>query len=130
MVNRRRVIGVAVVGAVASWMPRFVSAAPPATRPSADLEPDLERLRNHDPKEFASRAVMESAHRVFEKMDFVGLRSKQVRERLGAAHSAERIAGRLVWQYSYHDGEQGVVRNLWFDSEGRPLWGVEPLPTQ
>ena len=127
--NRRRLLAVALLACAGSFVPLLFGKAPPATR-ATEYEGDLDRLRKYDPKSRASPEVMRSARRVFEHVSFVGLDAKRVRERLGPPHTQERIAGRPVWRYSYHDGEQGVVRNLWFDFEGQKVWGVEPLKTE
>ena len=92
----------------------------------------MKRLRDHGPRARATPDVMAAAGRVFARggADFVGLTPDQVRRRLGPPHEEDRLAGRPVWRYAWHDGEQGVVRNLWFDPDRRAVWGVEPIPTQ
>ena len=97
---------------------------------SPTIDDDLAQLRNYDTESLASQEVMRSARSVFSQLSFVGLDAEQVIERLGAPHARVDIANRPVWRYSYHDGEQGVVRNLWFDFNGQSVWGIEPEPTQ
>lgn len=96
---------------------------------SPGLGKDLAALRAHDQAAFrASPQVLDAAQRVFAEVRLEGRASDDVVQLLGSPLEKGRIDGYETWIYSYHNGEAGVVRRLWFD-RGK-VSEVELIPTQ
>ncbi len=90
------------------------------------LEREMAVMRAHDQHVWnqTSDPAMDAARDVFAKVDFVGKTGAEVTAMIGAPMKVE--GG--VWQYYFHDGEQGVVRWLHFD--GPRVAHVQTVPTQ
>ena len=117
-------LAVCVIVIASCSRPKPVSSALPAEPKSHDAE--LAILRQHDQKQYnASAEVMAAATRVFEKVEFVGKSESQIATLLGAP--AEKKGSE--WTYLYHNGEQGVMRRIHFDTD-KMCSRVESIMTQ
>jgi hypothetical protein len=87
-------------------------------RARAPFEADLAALRGHDQATWGPTPILDPARRVFQSLDLRGLRGEQVTALIGAPVRREERHGHSVWSYTFHDGEQGVMPQLWLDAGG------------
>lgn len=98
-----------------SLMESLVEAQHPEPGPLPQEVLDLLAvMRDHDQSERGPSAgpAMDAAFEAFERGVWVGRSRAELLELLGPPHSERTHGDRLLWEYVYHNGEQGAVRWL------------------
>ena len=73
---------------------------------------------------------MEAAKRVFQTIEFRGKWQTQVRNMLGGPFKVIDLKREILWEYMFHDGEQGVHWQLVFDVREHKVKSAAAVPTQ
>lgn len=80
---------------------------------------ELAQLRNHDQTKWNGSTIVTPARRVFGNLDLRGLDQRELAGLIGQPVRRGQVSGRLVWEYTFHDGEQGVMARLWWTKDGK-----------